>query len=69
MAEEPSSGEPGEPAEPAEPDPAPGPTEEPMETLSVSLTKKKGEIGKTTVKTLNCMGIYAFNYCPRPNFS
>lgn len=44
MTEEPSSGEPAEPSEPVEPETAQVPTEEPMETLSVSLTKKKGEI-------------------------
>lgn len=46
MVEEPSSAEPSELAEPE----APGPAEEPMETLTVSLTKKKGEIQRTTVK-------------------
>ena len=40
MAEEPSSAEPSEAAE-AE---APASAEEPMETVTVSLTKKKGEI-------------------------
>ena len=42
MAEEPSSAEPTE-ADEAE---APAPAEEPMETVTVSLTKKKGEIFK-----------------------
>ncbi|KAL9970224.1 hypothetical protein ACROYT_G022562 [Oculina patagonica] len=45
LTEEPSSGEPAEPSEPVEPETAQVPTEEPMETLSVSLTKKKGGYG------------------------
>jgi len=46
LAEEPSSAEPTE-ADEAE---APAPAEEPMETVTVSLTKKKGEIiQRTTV--------------------
>lgn len=69
MTEEPSSGEPAEPSEPVEPETAQVPTEEPMETLSVSLTKKKGEI-VTTIKTLNCLlyGYIALNICSAPKF-
>ena len=49
MAEEPSSTEPTE-ADEAE---TPAPAEEPMETVTVSLTKKKGEIIQRTTVWLN----------------
>lgn len=53
MAEEPSSAEPAE-ADEAE---APAPVEEPMETVTVSLTKKKGEIIQKTNVWLNWCGM------------
>lgn len=53
MAEEPSSAEPAE-ADEAE---VPAPAEEPMETVTVALTKKKGEIIQRTNVWLNWCGM------------
>lgn len=74
LAEEPSSAEPAEPTEtgePAEQESEPAPTEEPMEMLTVSLTKKKGNLGRTNVMTLNCTlhGYICFEQLLGPKFS